>query len=63
MPEQNNAWHGAVHNVFCIDYSVGARWRDRKNSVPVADSHFRLAALRWPENTLMFDNGETSPTC
>lgn len=48
---------------FCIDYSVGARWRDRKNSVPVADSHFRLAALRWPENTLMFDNGETSPTC
>ncbi|HUH86614.1 MAG TPA: metallophosphoesterase [Pusillimonas sp.] len=57
-----NAWHGKRHNVFCIDYSVGARWRDRKASRSIEDSRFRLAALRWPENTLMFDSGEMLPT-
>lgn len=62
MPPQNNVWHGARHNVFCIDYSVGARWRDRKSGVAPADSAFRLAALRWPEKTLVFDNGETAAT-
>lgn len=63
MPPQNNAWHGGAHNVFCIDYSVGARWRDRKNEVGAPESHYRLAALRWPEQTLMFDNGDIAPTC
>lgn len=62
MPSENNAWHGARGNVYCIDYSVGARWRDRKNGTAAADSVFRLAALRWPEKTLVFDNGETAPT-
>lgn len=50
-------WHGALNNVFCVDYSVGAKWRDRSNK-----SKFRLAALRWPERTLVFDNGETCKT-
>src|SRR5690606_7542185 len=58
-----NAWHGRRHNVFCIDYSVGARWRDRKAGRSIENSRFRLAALQWPENQLVFDSGETMPTC
>ncbi|MBP6862008.1 MAG: metallophosphoesterase [Neisseriaceae bacterium] len=50
-------WMGARRNVFCVDFSVGARWRDRKQGVDVAQTRFKLAALRWPERTLMFDDG------
>lgn len=56
-------WHGARKNVFCIDFSVGARWRDRKKNVPPCESEHRLAAMRWPEKTLVFDNGEVVETC
>ncbi len=62
LPEAGNAWHGARHNVFCVDFSAGARWRARKKGADPAASPFRLAALRWPEKTLMFDDGETSDT-
>lgn len=55
------AWHGKRHNVFCVDYSVGARWRNRKENRPVT-SRFKLAALRWPEMRLVFDTGETFQT-
>lgn len=51
------SWHGKHHNVFCVDYSVGARWRDRKLQRPVDSSRFKLAALQWPENRLVFDSG------
>jgi hypothetical protein len=49
-------WHGRRGNVFCVDYSVGGRWRERKDGQPVGQ-HFKLAALRWPERTLKFDDG------
>lgn len=64
FPEAANAWIGARRNVFCIDYSVGARWHDRKEQPPKtpAQSAFRLAALRWPEKTLVFDDGGTAST-
>jgi len=53
----STAWHGKRHNVFCVDYSVGARWRNRKeNRCPT--SRFRLAALQWPEMRLVFDSGQ-----
>ncbi|ULJ60940.1 metallophosphoesterase [Wielerella bovis] len=55
-------WHGARKNVFCVDFSVGARWRDRKKGITPAQSDFRLAALRYPEKTLMFDNGDVEQT-
>lgn len=55
-------WHGARRNVFCIDFSAGARWRDRKRQIAPSRSEYRLAALRWPEKTLVFDNGETTAT-
>lgn len=54
------AWHGKNNNVFCIDYSVGARWRNRKENRCVG-SRFRLAALQWPENRVVFDSGEVFP--
>lgn len=57
------AWHGKHHNVFCVDFSVGARWRDRKATRPIEQSRFKLAALQWPENRLVFDSGEVVPTC
>lgn len=55
-------WHGARKNVFCVDFSVGARWRDRKRNICPNDSEYRLAALRWPEKILMFDNGDEKHT-
>jgi len=55
-------WHGKLHNVFCIDYSVGARWRDRKAHRSVSESRYKLAALQWPESRLVFDTGETLTT-
>ncbi|MDO4433119.1 MAG: metallophosphoesterase [Alysiella sp.] len=58
----SNHWHGARKNVFCIDFSVGARWRDRKRNIAPTDSQYRLAAMRWPEKILVFDNGETVET-
>lgn len=55
------AWHGQRHNVFCVDYSVGARWRTRKAGTPVG-TQYKLAALRWPERTLQFDDGSVAAT-
>lgn len=55
------AWHGLHGNVFCVDYSVGARWTARlKGRAPERD--FKLAALRWPERVLQFDDGVALPT-
>lgn len=55
------AWHGARKNVFCVDYSAGGRYRERLDGKPTgSDTH--LAALRWPEQTLVTDTGLTLPT-
>jgi len=56
------SWHGRRRNVFCVDFSVGARWRDRKSGRTSAQSRFKLAALQWPERRLVFDSGETMTT-
>lgn len=50
------AWHGLRGNVFCVDYSVGARWAARRNGEEPG-RRFKLAALRWPERQLVFDDG------
>jgi hypothetical protein len=54
-------WHGKRHNVFCVDFSVGGRWAERRDHLP-ADQVSRLAALRWPERELVFDTGERRQT-
>lgn len=56
-----NAWLGGKKNVFCIDYSVGARYKERAKGLPVG-THTQLAALRWPERTLVFEDGEIRET-
>lgn len=62
LPTQGNAWHGLKRNVFCVDFSIGASWRARKQPEQYAAESFRLAALRWPERVLVFDNGESVDT-
>jgi hypothetical protein len=54
-------WHGKLKNVFCLDYSVGGRWRERKDQ-RTPGTQFKLAAMRWPERQLVFDTGETMNT-
>lgn len=58
---QPNDWHGKHRNVFCIDYSVGGRWSERAAGV-TGPSEFKLGALRWPERTVMLDDGSEFPT-
>lgn len=54
-------WHGQRGNVFCVDYSVGGRWTERKAGTNPGQD-FKLAALRWPEKTLQFDDGHRQAT-
>jgi len=49
-------WLGARNNVYCADFSVGGRSSNYSSDI------CRLAAVRWPEATVMFDNGETLAT-
>lgn len=51
-----HAWHGGNGRVFCVDYSVGGRWAARRAGEP-PNLRYQLAALRWPERTLLFDDG------
>jgi len=55
------AWHGQRGNVFCVDFSVGGRWTERKAG-KVVGHDFKLAALRWPERVLQFDDGAGQET-
>lgn len=47
---------------MCIDYSVGWRFYDRLNNPPGfrGPFNYRLAAYRFPEHTLAFDDGTTA---
>jgi hypothetical protein len=48
------AWSGGV---FCVDYSVGRRYAERANGRTHATGFDGgLAALRWPERVLVFDD-------
>ncbi|MFO1400056.1 MAG: metallophosphoesterase [Steroidobacteraceae bacterium] len=54
-------WMGPRHNVYCLDYSVGGRFKERKRGGG-GPFECRLAALRWPERELVFDDGERIAT-
>jgi hypothetical protein len=47
-PEQ---WFGPRENVYCVDFSVGGRSRGHSREL------CRLAAVRWPEGTVVSDDG------
>jgi hypothetical protein len=55
------AWHGKHHNVFCVDFSAGGRWVERKAGTALGQD-FKLAALRWPERIVYFDDGHHEMT-
>lgn len=48
-------WLGPRRNVFCVDYSVGARFLERRQGAATFDS--QLCALRWPERELWGEHG------
>lgn len=52
------AWHGARRNVFCLDFGVGARYRERALGRR-SEFQTRLGAVRWPERELVFDDGSS----
>ena len=54
-PVGPTAWVGARQNVFCVDFSAGARYQERKAGMTRYATH--LAAMRWPEQELWFDTG------
>ncbi|MDE2293987.1 MAG: metallophosphoesterase [Gammaproteobacteria bacterium] len=51
-------WLGARQRVFCVDYSIGGRYEERKAGCAQFDT--RLAAMRWPERELWFESGPAS---
>jgi hypothetical protein len=55
-----NRWLGPRRNAFCVDFSVGVRYRERARAQgkPFLG---RLGAVRWPERELAFDDGELLP--
>lgn len=55
------AWHGQRGNVFCVDFSAGGRWLERKLGGTLGHN-FKLGALRWPERVLQFDDGHVQAT-
>lgn len=52
-------WYGAKNNVFCVDYSVGKRFLDRQQNRSFTSC---LAALRWPEKSLVLEDGDVLAT-
>jgi hypothetical protein len=48
-------WFGAKGNVFCVDFAVGARYKERETGADAFEC--RLGAVRWPERVLVFDDG------
>ena len=52
---------GPNRNVWCVDFSVGRRFVQRLSATEtLTEAQFagRLAALRWPEQEIVFNNGE-----
>lgn len=54
-------WLGVKQNVFCVDFSIGRRFREKELGKQPG-SRSKLGALRWPERELVFDTGERFAT-
>jgi len=44
------------HSAFCVDYGVGKRWTERRAG-KTDGFKLKLAALRWPDRIVVFDDG------
>ena len=53
-------WLGRRRRVFCVDFSVGGRYGERRRGVRTGFAT-RLAAVRWPEQELVFEHGVALP--
>ncbi len=51
-------WMGKNNNVYCVDFSVGLRQMAKAENQ--SEDIGRLAALRWPERVVIYDNGTRS---
>jgi hypothetical protein len=54
------AWLGPDSNVFCVDYSIGGRYEERKRGRS-GSHHTALMAMRWPERELWGELGRVEP--
>ena len=52
---ESHSWFGSQKNVFCVDFAVGARFKERLAGRTPFEC--RLGAVRWPERELLFDDG------
>jgi hypothetical protein len=52
----SHAWMGRNRNVYCVDYSIGQRHKERQDGQTDA-FHGKLAALRFPERDVYHDDG------
>jgi hypothetical protein len=57
----SHAWMGKKNNVYCVDYSVGQRYAERRRDNAASEFHGKLAALRFPEWEVHHDDGTIIP--
>jgi hypothetical protein len=50
-------WLGPNKAVYCADFPVGARFREIEDGLEPGQ-FTRLGAVRWPDDEILFDNGE-----
>jgi len=56
IPAESHHWLGPKRNTYCVDFAVGARYKERARN-PGGESDLRLGAVRWPEMEVVFDHG------
>ena len=57
----SHAWMGKRKNVYCVDYSVGQLYAERRRNEDAGEFHGKLAALRFPEWEVHHDDGTVIP--
>ena len=57
----SHAWMGKRKNVYCVDYSVGQLYAERRRNADAGEFHGKLAALRFPEWEVHHDDGTVIP--
>ena len=46
-------------STYCVDFGVGKRWTERRDG-KTGQFKWKLAARRWPERMVVFDDGTTT---
>ena len=62
IPAESHHWLGPKRNTYCVDFAVGARYKERARN-PGGESDLRLGAVRWPEMKVVFDHGHGFRLC